>query len=65
MDPTRKSIAYRERLRDYFLLLHLFVLSLRTAPLAPFFEFDFALDELAILARPIVDAVAFGAGKLN
>ena len=36
---------------------------LRAAPLAEFLEFDFAGDELSVLARPIIDARAFGTGK--
>ncbi len=35
------------------------------APLAPLFELDFALDFLLILATPIVDALASGAGKFD
>jgi hypothetical protein len=43
------------------LFLGFFVLGHCTIPFAPFFELDFALNELLILARPIVYASTFGA----
>ena len=36
---------------------------LEAAPFAPLLEFDFALDKLFVLARPIVNAGTFGAGE--
>ena len=32
-----------------------------TIPLAPFFEFDFALHQFFILGGPVVDTLALGA----
>ena len=40
------------------------MLSVRSAPLAILLEVDFAFDEFLVFSRPIVDAVALGAGKL-
>jgi len=34
---------------------------MRFAPRTVFFEFDFALNFAFVLARPIIDALAFGA----
>ncbi len=47
------------------LLLRLLVLRVGFAPFAVLLEFDFALDELPILARPIVDARALRTADFN
>lgn len=47
------------------LLFRLFVHSLGLAPFAILFELYFALNELLVLARPVVDALALAAGKLD
>ncbi len=47
------------------LFLRLFVLGVCLAPFAIFLEFYLARDEFAVLARPIVDAVAFRAGEFE
>ena len=39
------------------------MLRLRSAPFAVLLQFDFALDELLVFARPIVDARTLRAGK--
>jgi hypothetical protein len=39
------------------------VLRLQTAPVAVFFKLDFALDKFLVLVAPVVDALAFVAGK--
>ena len=36
---------------------------LRSAPLAIFLQFDFAVDKLLVLAGPVIYATAFGAGE--
>ena len=35
------------------------------APFAVLLEIDFALDKLAVLARPVIDAAALGAGQFE
>jgi hypothetical protein len=40
------------------------VFGLSTAPFAPFFELYFAFYKFSVLARPIVNAAAFGAREL-
>ena len=46
-----------------FLFLDLLVLALNLAPLAILLEFDLASDELLVLARPVVDALASSTGE--
>jgi len=46
------------------LLLDLFVDRLGTAPFTKLFEFNFTLHQLLIFRRPVVYALAFGAGQL-
>ena len=41
-----------------FLFLRLLVLGMRLAPFAVLLEFDFARDELPVLAGPVVGAIA-------
>jgi hypothetical protein len=41
------------------------MLGLEPAPVAVFFELDFALDKLFVLVAPIVDALALVAGKFD
>ena len=50
---------------DQLLFLPFLVRRLLFAPLAPFLELDFALHEFAVLAAPVVDTLALGAGKLD
>ena len=38
---------------------------LLAAPLAPLFKLDFTLDELLVFGRPIVNALAVGAGEAD
>jgi hypothetical protein len=38
---------------------------LLAAPLAPLFKLDLALDELLVFGRPIVNALAVGAGEAD
>ena len=38
---------------------------LSPAPIAIFFEFDFALHELFVFARPVVRALALATGEFN
>ena len=45
------------------LLFSLFVFSLSSAPFAELLELDLFDDKLLILARPIIGAIALGAGK--
>ena len=45
------------------LLFRLFVHGRSLAPFAILFKLDLALDELLVLARPVVDALAFVAGE--
>ncbi len=47
------------------LFLCLFVLGMKLAPLAVFLDLDLARDELAILARPIINAAALGAREFE
>ena len=47
------------------LLFYLLMLRMQLAPAAILLELDLLGDELLILARPIIDAVAFGAGELE
>jgi hypothetical protein len=47
------------------LLFDLFMLGMSLAPLAVLLDIDFALHELAVLAGPIIDAAAFGAGEFE
>jgi hypothetical protein len=37
---------------------------LSPAPFAPLFELDFALYQLLVLRRPVVNTLALGAGEL-
>ncbi len=47
------------------LLLDLFVRSLHLTPLAKLIELNLALDELLVLARPIVDTLTLCAGEAD
>jgi hypothetical protein len=47
------------------LFLSFFVHGLSPAPFAVLFEFDFARHQLLVLARPIVDVLAFAALQLD
>ncbi len=51
--------------RQVGLLLLLIMDSLRAAPLAPLLEFNLALDELTVFARPIIDAAALRAREFD
>lgn len=56
--------AFVERRGSERLLFAFLVLRVRLAPLAELLKFDFALDKLPVLARPIVRAGALRAGQL-
>ena len=47
------------------LLLNFLMLRMGLAPFAILLEIDLALDELAVLARPIIDAAALAARELE
>ena len=47
------------------LLLYFLVLGVSLAPFAVLLEIDFALDKLAILARPVINAGTLGAGQFE
>ena len=47
------------------LFLNLLVLGMSLAPAAILLELDLFGDEFFVLARPIIDAIAFGAGELE
>ena len=50
---------------EFSLLLNLLVRILLAAPVAELLELDFALDELLVLAGPVIDALTLGAGKFD
>ena len=56
----RFSIVY-----EGALLLCFLVLGMSLTPLTVLLEIDFALDKLAVLARPVIDAAALGAGQFE
>ena len=61
----KKKPRYFRGFPCLWLLLSLLVCCVLVTPLAIFFELDLAGDELPILARPIVDAVALRAREFD
>ena len=66
MHSNAKSFKRKSRNRGIFffsLLLRLFVDSLLLTPFAPLLKLDLAGNKLLVLATPVVDALALGAGE--